>query len=118
MQKLSRKQVLAEDLVDQARKAIVDPTRNLRDRGWFSFELAWESERDLDAGRIHLHLIDDEDPNEIAFQVKVKELNLLKSRKLERLLAAEIEKAWLQCVVHCRTAKKGLLPNRVSVVLG
>lgn len=118
MQKLTRKQVLAEELVDQVRKALADPRNSFRGRGWFCFELAWKSERDLDAGRIQLHLVDDGDPSESAFQVKVKGLNLLKARTLEGVLAAEIEKSWLHCVVHSRTAKLGWFPNRVSVIFG
>ncbi|MGX9353486.1 hypothetical protein ACS3QZ_20030 (plasmid) [Shimia sp. W99] len=118
MQKLTRKQVLAEDLVDQVRRASANPRNSFCSRGWFSVELSWERERDLDAGRIHLHLIDGEDPNESAFQVKVKGLNLQRTRTLERVLAAEIEKAWLSCVVHSRTANQGMPPNIFSVVFG
>ncbi|MDO6481880.1 hypothetical protein [Shimia thalassica] len=94
MQKLIRKQDYAGDVMEQLRALPSNQLQRVMEGGVLKFELTWNSELELDAGRLGVHLVEVSDAMEVEVCERIKSFNLRRSRQTEKVLAATLERAW------------------------
>ena len=115
MRKLIRKEYFAAEIIEQLRQLPSARRDQIMDRGVLACELGWQTEKELDAGKLIPKLIEADHSTTSNFRGQTGPFGLFKSRQMEKVLAGLIEQAWLHCLVHNLSAREDGIPNRISV---